>query len=56
MKAISAGGYRAIISRTHVAASVAPSPPLARRLRAILTVPAGEVFPSEQLLDHMPLY
>jgi len=52
--AITAEGYPAVISGRMSAERVAIAASWLGRLRALLTVPAGDVFPSEQLLDHIP--
>src|SRR6188472_1900378 len=49
-----AEGYPAVISGRMSSERVAIAASWLGRLRALLTVPAGDVFPSEQLLDHIP--
>ena len=52
--AISAEDYPAVISGRMSDDRVSIAASWLGRLRALLTVPAGDVFPSEQLLDHIP--
>ncbi len=52
--AISAEDYPAVISGRMSDERVSIAASWLGRLRALLTVPAGDVFPSEQLLDHIP--
>src|SRR5580765_8202771 len=54
MMAISAENYPAVISGRMSDERVSIAASWLGRLRALLTVPAGDVFPSEQLLDHIP--
>ena len=49
-----ANDYPAVISARMSTKRVAIAASWLGRLRALLTVPAGDVFPSEQLLDHIP--
>jgi signal transduction histidine kinase len=54
MMAITAEDYPAVISGRMADERVSIAASWLSRLRALLTVPAGDVFPSEQLLDHIP--
>ena len=52
---ITAEDYPAAISQRMASERVAIAASWLSRLRDVLTVPANDVFPSEQLLDHIPL-
>ncbi|MEP6468097.1 MAG: hypothetical protein ABJB05_17425, partial [Parafilimonas sp.] len=52
--AITAENYSAAISARMAGERVALAASWLDRLRALLTLQAGDVFPSDQLLDHIP--